>query len=85
MAFSSSNFHADHQPSIQQSVNEVTVTNNERELVVALEADIEIWESWFRYVERSIDLSEGKKSRHDDIPGLREWITFSSHPLSSEP
>jgi hypothetical protein len=29
------------------------VTNNEKELVAALEADIEIWESLVRYVERS--------------------------------
>jgi len=54
--------------------NEETVTENESELVTALEADIEIWEPLVRYVERSVDLSDKKKSSHDDTRGLRERI-----------
>jgi hypothetical protein len=55
-------------------VNEVTVTDNEKELVAALEADIQIWGSLVRYVERSVDLSDKKKSSHDDTRGLHERI-----------
>lgn len=50
------------------------MTDNEKELVAALEADVQIWESLVRYVERSVDLSDKKKSNHDDTRGLRERI-----------
>ena len=54
--------------------NEGTVTDNETDLVVALEADIQIWASLVRYVEHSIKLSHPKNSALDDIRGLRELI-----------
>jgi hypothetical protein len=45
-----------------------------QETATALQADIEIWEPLVRYVERSVDLSDKKKSSHDDTRGLRERI-----------
>jgi hypothetical protein len=51
------------------------VTDNETELVAALEADIQIWESLVKYVEHSIVLSlREKKSGIDDTRGMRELI-----------
>jgi hypothetical protein len=60
----------------------VTVTDNEKELVAALEADIQIWESLVRYVERSIDLSD--KRNHaamtlaDCANGLLNTVLYSA-------
>ena len=51
------------------------MTDNETELVAALEADIQIWESLVKYVEYSIVLSaKERKSGVDDTRGLREPI-----------
>jgi len=54
------------------------VTSHEKELISALEADIQMWESLAAYVERSvseIDLSDGRKiSAGDYTRGVRQRI-----------
>lgn len=54
------------------------MTNNERELVAALEPDVEMWESLAEYVEhpvKEINLSDESKISGTDYPhGVRERI-----------